>query len=76
MGEYEIEFEDAQDRYRDQVGKEVRRRQAQGDREGAAYLAREKEAVAEKAYFLAILRGEFPDVPDGQQKARDDEDQE
>ena len=75
-GEYEIEFEDAQDRYRDQVGKEVRRRQAQGDREGAAYLAREKEAVAEKAYFLAILRGEFPDVPDGQQKARDDEDQE
>ena len=75
-GEYEIEFEDAQDRYRDQVGKEVRRRQAQGDREGAAYLAREKEAVAEKAYFLAILRGEFPDVPDGQQKARDDDDQE
>ena len=63
--DYETDFEDAKGRYRAQINKEVRRRQAQGDREGAAYLGREEAAAADKPYFLAILDGEFPEVPDG-----------
>ena len=73
--EYEADFESAQERYRAQVGKEARRRQAQGDREGAAYLAREVTAAAEKAYFLAILGREFPEVPEGLEEDPDDDDQ-
>ncbi|NRB27457.1 MAG: hypothetical protein HRU37_07225, partial [Roseibacillus sp.] len=48
-----------------QVGKEVRRRQAQGDRKGTSYLGREHKAAAEKPYFIEILSGEFPEVPEG-----------
>ena len=72
--DYQTDFEEAQERYRAQVGKEARRRQAQGDREGAAYLTREVTAAAEKAYFLAILGREFPEVPEGLGKAPDDDD--
>ena len=70
--DYETDFEDAQSRYCAQINKEVRRRQAQGDREGATYLGREETAAADKPYFLAILNGEFPEVPDG---LEDDEDE-
>ena len=73
--EYEADFESAQERYRAQVGKEVGRRQAQGDREGAAYLTSEVTAAAEKAYFLAILGREFPEVPEGLELDPDDDDQ-
>ena len=70
--DYETDFEDAQSRYCAQINKEVRRRQAQGDREGATYLGREEAAATDKPYFLAILNGEFPEVPDG---LEDDEDE-
>ena len=70
--DYETDFEDAKSRYCAQINKEVRRRQAQGDREGATYLGREEAAAADKPYFLAILNGEFPEVPDG---LEDDEDE-
>ncbi len=70
--DYETDFEDAKGRYRAQINKEVRRRQAQGDREGAAYLGREEAAAADKPYFLAILDGEFPEVPDGVDEDEDE----
>ena len=70
--DYETDFEDAKGRYRAQINKEVRRRQAQGDREGAAYLGREEAAAADKPYFLAILDGEFPEVPDGLEEDEDE----
>ena len=70
--DYETDFEDARSSYRAQVNREVRRRQAQGDRDGAAYLAREESATEEKSYFLAILDGEFPEVPDGQEDEEDE----
>ncbi len=72
--DYQTDFETAQDRYRTQIGKEVRRRQAQGDRDGASYLAREDTAATEKAYFLSILSGDFPEVPDGRDNDEGDED--
>lgn len=62
--EYQAEFLEAQERYLAEVATEGKRRQAQGDRKGAAYLAREIKAAAQKDYFLKILSGEFPEVPE------------
>lgn len=71
--DYETEFKDAQERYLAELNTEIRRRLAQGDREGAAYLKREATAAAEKAYFLEILSEEFPEVPEAEEKEDDDQ---
>lgn len=70
--EYETDFADAMSRYCGDINKEIRRRQAQGDRDGAAYLAREETAAADKSYLLAILNGDFPEVPDERDEEEDE----
>ncbi len=42
----------------------MERRKKTGDPKGAAYLSRELKAAAEKDYFMRILDGEFPEVPE------------
>jgi len=69
--EYEPDFQAAQARYLAEVEAEGKRRLSQGDRKGAALLGREHKAAAEKAYFMMILSGEFPEVPE--EDAKEDE---
>ncbi len=61
--EYQADFEDAQQRYISQLGSEIKRRAAQGDREGVSFLKPEAEAATDSDYFLAILNGESPEPP-------------
>ncbi len=72
--EYQAEFLEAQERYLAEVTTEGKRRQAQGERKGAAYLAREIKAAAQKDYFLKILSGEFPEVPEEEGANADQDD--
>jgi hypothetical protein len=72
--DYQAEFLEAQERYLAEVATEGKRRQAQGERKGAAYLAREIKAAAQKDYFLKILSGEFPEVPEEEGENADQDD--
>ncbi len=62
--DYESDFLDAQKRYLADLEAEIDRRRNVGDGKGAGYLSREKEAADENPYFLEILEGEFPPVPE------------
>ena len=63
--DYEPEFLEAQRRYLAEIETEIMLRKAQGDRDGTSYLGREHKAAAEKPYFIEVLSGEFPEVPEG-----------
>ena len=61
--DYQADFEDAQQRYIAQLEVEIKRRAAQGDREGVSFLKPETVAATDNDYFLAILNGESPEPP-------------
>lgn len=69
--DYSTDFEDAKRRYLEDIKEESTRRRAQGDRKSEEILGWEMTAAAEDDYFLQILAGEFPEVPEPE---KDDDD--